>query len=183
MKEFTKKEVVELFEEYLSQGKDGNTKTIVNEFLKEKGLLEIELERGVWYKCDDGEDRVAFVCYVPHSKWAGNYGYGFNYEGIWRDLGEYKILMHTPLKATKEELLPLFKAHAKQLGLVEGVEFEWNTIRYGKKICENKFYFRRGVLYNNGVTIFDNNKWATPIEKKLTLEERLTILEDKLKNK
>lgn len=171
-KNWNKKEVVELINEYENRIRGRVVfEEEVNKFLKDKGLLEEELEKDVWYIRKGEEGCLAFF-------YNGDDSYGFNCFEDWRDKLDYTIKeiqnkYDWYRKATKEEVEPLLIAEAKRRGLVEGVEFNdaWDG---SKEIIGGGFMidFSDGGLWSSEgkYCVFYEGKWAT-----LIITEELTI--------
>lgn len=159
-KEFSKEEVIEILDDY--HIKRGMNKNGFTDFLKEKGLLEEELEKGTWYKCK-WEGKVGFICNQGYNETnKTNTGYGFNYGCEWSNF----IGFSKPYrKAEKHEIEPLLIAEAKRRGLVEGVDAECaydneqETVR-----SHNELFEEEGTLWSHStLCLFYEGKWAKPI--------------------
>jgi len=173
-KEFSKREVLDYLEEYrVHSWKKGAAINQLDKFLKSKGLLDEELEKGVWYKSLTIFDQAdALVVYD-----GTGYGYGFNYQGNW----DNSIAFHEEgaTKATKEEIEPLLIAEAKRRGLVEGVEVKCLSFSKDDSVTiKRKYYMGTHSDFqlwtsssDYGICIYRRGKWATPITKtELTIE-------------
>ena len=151
--------------------------------LKEKGLIKEELKVGKWYISETGT--IAFIDSCANGKY---YGYGLNNLGDWINDGKNIFYMSYQKRiATRKEVEEALIKEAKKRGFKEGVRFEsaFNGDDHIQREClrfnveDNTLVeCREGKIFGN--FIFHNGKWATIIEeKKLTLEERIEILENK----
>jgi len=168
---YTKKEVVELFNEY---HKWTHLVTNVNEFLKEKGLIkeEFEFEVGKWYS--DGD----WLLCITEIKNGRVYFYGFKLDFLhdWADEGWFKNAMKP---ATDKEVETALIKEAKKRGFKEGAKID-DALGDNENIVEGfGMYYESGSLWatdNYRVYIlFKKGKWATIIEepkvKEMTMQE------------
>jgi len=171
---YSKEEVVELFHEFYDDWIN-NGATLSNrgyqKWLKEKGIIEPELEVGKWYKSGK-----RLVCYSgTYEKKDMMCGYGFGIGGRWRS-GKTTTYGHSSAfrEATHEEVEEALIAEAKRRGFKKGCSFvPLNNdllIREYESPTSNSFvYFDCSIGltmsddYSN-VSIFNNGKWAEIIE-------------------
>jgi len=182
MKEFSKEEVVSLFEE-LKTVLDIHSN--IDMFCKEKGLIEEEFEVGEWYKYKLAPKSL--FCLTEIRGENNNLGYGINYLGKWVDADNCKgwTISNETYKATDKEVKESLIKEAKRIGFKEGVIIDSTNVGFPEqKMCEvdsNVFNFIEGELHINDWLIFVNGKWATIVEEELTTDQRLERIEKELK--
>ena len=151
---YSKEEVVELFNDF-SENYGRNS---YKEFLKEKGLIEPELEIGKWYHY--GTDLLVWN--------GGDLTYGFSLGVDYLNNAYFTVDNATP--ATDREVEEALIKEAKKRGFKEGVKFE--TLDGSEVTFENTKVFERAIaffndhteMYENGGCFFKDGKWAEIIE-------------------
>jgi hypothetical protein len=148
----------------------------VDQIIKDNNLEPFEPfehVNGQWYwsedkdvllKYNNGQGAIGFV------EGAFSYDWGFR-----------KGNTIYAIPATDAEVLKSFKGEAIKRGLVKGCRFKgvYNNDTFIDKF--GVYTMINGSLFLDNITIFNGKEWATPIkQEKLTLEERITAIENKL---
>lgn len=188
MKTYTKEEVTELFKKFQRNFIEGVAYNGINDeplyhlkyrqsrfdnFLKEEGLTNEKLKKGVWYILEG--TNITF----NYQGFTGNEAaYGFTGLKRWSTrIGVHAYQEYR--KATEKEIKTLLVDEAKRRGFVKGVKFK----KLGNYECEDAIcIMHRGI--ENATYYFDDNslecprqifkdgKWATPItEEEMTLKQ------------
>ena len=153
------------------------------EELKNKPKFEV----GKWYKNGCFLGRIT-SCSNEDFKF-----YGFNAGGAWRDddyysFVDYSLRDKNTREATNEEVQTALIKEAEKLGFKEGVKFELiegktGSINYDRIIdYEFRYIHQQNELViqmlGASYTIFKNGKWATIIEKPLTINGKKVEITD-----
>jgi len=167
---YSKKEVCELIKEY------GDGLIRYNQFLKEKGLIEPELEVG-WLARDWGDgDLDVFLCTeIKEDVFVQAEDCFFRNNEIILDGGTRLIKTSRRFKtrkATDKEVEDALIAEAKRRGYKKGLRIKCLCMGNEEIPLGSVFNFDGHYFYLDGTQIFQNGKWAEIVEtKKMTVEE------------
>ena len=170
MKEFTEEEVVELFKEYYTESLkkfgvvESTYEKYKNTFLKEKGLLKEELEKGKWYR--RGYDFIYYTCE------SNNYGI---MDGQWRNdiyfsTAQEQLYIPATDKGVSEALIKEAKRRYSK-----GCKITWDIWSGAEEINLENFKHTNdeSESHHNGLwcecrQLFEeeSGKWAEIVEEK-----------------
>jgi hypothetical protein len=186
MKEYSKEDVVELFNEFSNRYPELNK----TDYLKEKGLIKEEFKVGELYSHTFSG---AIVNYQGVTS-----GYGVNDDGCWIDLGNNWTFTSYPecwTKATesqKEKFKKALYIESDRKGFKENIIINnsnlgyadepqliirrenWIGLNYDKSSNEDEF-----ALALNGLTIFKAGKWAEIIKEEIAKDVTMEEVQEK----
>jgi len=154
-------------------------KSLITELCKDKNVRDILVRNGVvvedvleigkWYKNPDFGCALYCITKIENGY---IFAYGFDFIGKWHNDSEFGKIQENdnPQPATESEVFEALKAECNKRNLVKPYNFNALTFDFGS----NQLYADMAGGNFSKWIIFDNGKWAEPIEEtyiKITLSE------------